>query len=141
MKTAIIVVFALICCAGMLFADQKYYDEQEQIRRTAEKMVEYDRRQREEAKNRADKKEWELNQIRQYTRPSETELTGFPLFATICIGALPVIFFLWVIASALFNAPKTYPPGSTPESIGLAAMKQKERRTRILRRIGFWKPK
>lgn len=111
----------------MVFADQKYYDEQEQIRRTAEKMVEYDRRQREEAKNRADKKEWEQNQTIRYTRPNETEMTGFPLFASICIGAVSVIFILWVIASVLNNVPKTYPPGSTPESIGLAAMKEKER--------------
>jgi len=54
-------------------------------------------------------------------------MTGFPLFVSICIGALTVVFFLWAIASALHNAPKTYPPGSTPESIGLAAMKEKER--------------
>ena len=128
MKTAILVVFAFVCCAGTLFADNKYYDEQEQIRRTADKLVEYDRRQREEAKNRADKKEWDLNQVRRYTSPNETEFTAFQQFLGISVGALPLLYILWAIGSSLSKTQKTYPPGSTPESIGLAAMKERERK-------------
>ena len=47
----------MVLFSAPLYADKTYYDQQEEIRRAAERLVEHDRQQREDARQRADAKE------------------------------------------------------------------------------------
>lgn len=46
----------MILFAAPLYADKAYYDQQEEIRKAAERLVEHDRQQRQEAKERYDQR-------------------------------------------------------------------------------------
>lgn len=91
--------YLLLACAlavvSPVYADKSYYDQQEEIRRAADKLVEHDRKQREEARLRADAKEYRIpSRSSRYRERSVMERIGSTI-AFLIFGGAVLVAWMW----------------------------------------------
>lgn len=99
MKKALILLCLTLSIASPVVADQKYYDKEEEIRRTVERLAEYDQHQRQQAKQRADQEEYD--RIKAAQRIREENAPPIPIWQRVVF--LIVAFGVWVLFNGKSN--------------------------------------